>query len=109
MPSFSRLREGAFSAALTSLLLVAVHHAALAEAPRIASINVCTDQLLLALADPQQILGLSPYSRDAVRSWAAKDAAKYPRLSGEAEDILVLKPDLVVAGRVTRRATRELL
>ncbi len=30
-------------------------------------------------------------------------------LSGEAEDVLALKPDVVVAGRFTKRATRELL
>jgi iron complex transport system substrate-binding protein len=31
-----------------------------ADLPRIASINICTDQLLMILADPPQILGLSP-------------------------------------------------
>jgi len=80
-----------------------------AEPPRIASINLCTDQLLVTLADPQQILGLSPYSRDKARSWDAAKAAQFPKLSGEAEDVLVLKPDIVVAGRFTKRATRELL
>ena len=79
------------------------------ELPRIASINVCTDQLLMALADPSQILGLSPYSRDPVRSWAAAEASLFPRLSGTAEDVLILQPDVVVAGRFTRLATRELL
>jgi len=83
--------------------------AAAGSNPRIASINVCTDQLLLALADPEQIVGLSPFSRDAARSWAAAEASRYRRLSGEAEDVLVLKPDLVVASAFTRRATRELL
>ena len=76
---------------------------------RIASINVCTDQLLLALADAAQIVGLSPYSRDAARSWAAADAGRYQRLSGDAEDVLILKPDLVVASRFTKRPTIELL
>ena len=33
--------------------------------PRIVSMNVCTDQVLLTLADPEQILGLSRFSRDA--------------------------------------------
>ena len=36
-------------------------------------------------------------------------AAQFPKLSGEAEDVLVLEPDVVVAGRFTKRATRELL
>lgn len=80
-----------------------------AELPRFASINLCTDQLLMALADPEQILGLSPYARDPVRSWNVAKANRFPQLSGEAEDVLVLKPDIVVAGRYTKRATRELL
>jgi iron complex transport system substrate-binding protein len=80
-----------------------------ADQPRIASINVCTDQLLMALADPAQILGLSPYSRDPALSWDAAKSSQFPRLSGTAEDVLVLKPDLVVAGRFTKLATRQLL
>ena len=80
-----------------------------AALPRIASMNVCTDQLLLPLADPEQILGLSPFSRDAWQSWAADDARKYPRLSGGAEDVLVLKPDVVIASLFDKRSTRELL
>jgi iron complex transport system substrate-binding protein len=83
--------------------------AAPANLPRIASINLCTDQLLMTLADPPQILGLSPYSRDPARSWAAAQADSFPRLSGTAEDVLMLQPDVVVAGRFTKLATRELL
>jgi iron complex transport system substrate-binding protein len=80
-----------------------------AESPRLASINLCTDQLLMTLADPAQILGLSPYARDPARSWDVAKASQFPRLSGEAEDVLVMRPDIVVAGRYTKRATRELL
>ncbi|MCA6125751.1 ABC transporter substrate-binding protein [Bradyrhizobium sp. WSM 1704] len=71
--------------------------------------NVCSDQLVLSLADPDQILGLSRFSRDAWQSWAADKARNYPRLSGEAEDVLVLKPDIVVVSLFDKRATRELL
>ena len=78
-------------------------------APRIASINVCTDQLLLPLADAGQIVGLSPYARDAWQSWGAAEARKFPLLSGGAEDILMLKPDVVVASLFDKRETRELL
>ena len=80
-----------------------------AELPRIASMNVCTDQLLLTLADPEQILGLSRYSRDHFQSWAADDAGRYRILSGGAEDILVIRPDVVVASLFDKRATREFL
>jgi iron complex transport system substrate-binding protein len=80
-----------------------------ADLPRIASMNVCTDQMLLTLVDPDQILGLSRYSRDRFQSWAADDARRYRILSGGAEDILVLRPDVVVASTFDKRATRELL
>jgi iron complex transport system substrate-binding protein len=80
-----------------------------ADLPRIASMNVCTDQLLLTLADPAQILGLSRYSRDRFQSFAADDAHRYRILSGGAEDILVLKPDVVVASLFDKRSTREFL
>jgi iron complex transport system substrate-binding protein len=117
MPSSASKREG-LRGGFTSIGMMAcvmlicaglpgTAHAA--DLPRVASINLCTDQLLMTLADPEQILGLSPYSRDVARSWDAAKASKLPRLSGEAEDVLVLNPDIVVAGRFTKRATRELL
>jgi iron complex transport system substrate-binding protein len=96
---------------LLSACIVAMvgSNAPAADLPRIASMNVCTDQLLLTLADPKQILGLSRYSRDRFQSWAADDARRYRILSGGAEDILVLKPDVVVASLFDKRSTRELL
>lgn len=96
---------------LAACVLPAIEMRAQASPPpqRIASINLCTDQHLLALASPSQIAGLSPYARDAARSWLAREAANYPRLSGLAEDVLILSPDLVVSGSFTKRQTRELL
>lgn len=73
---------------------------------RIISINLCTDQLLLDLAQPGQIMGLSPFAREALRS---SGVAGIPLLSGTAEEIMVLKPDLVVSDRYTRRMTRDFL
>ena len=71
--------------------------------------NLCTDQLLVPLADPEQILGLSRYSRDVWQSFAAGDARHSPKLSGSAEDVLVIRPDIVVASLYDKRSTRELL
>jgi iron complex transport system substrate-binding protein len=90
-------------------LALGLSAAAVAAAPRVISINLCTDQLLLTLADPGQIVGLSPYARDDARSWASADARRFPNLSGSAEEILHLRPDLVLSGRFTKRATREIL
>src|SRR5262245_42441505 len=77
-------------------------------APRIVSMNICTDQLLLAIADPAQIMGLSRFSRDA-RQGLSDKARNFPLLSGGAEDILVLKPDVIAASAFDKRSTRELL
>jgi iron complex transport system substrate-binding protein len=76
---------------------------------RVISINLCTDQLLLDLAEPDQIAGLSPYARDKARSWAALKAQSLPVLSGTAEEIIMLKPSLVLSGRFTKRATRDFI
>jgi iron complex transport system substrate-binding protein len=81
---------------------------AFAAGPRIVSMNICTDQMLLAIADPDQIMGLSRFSRDA-RQWAGEAARRYPILSGGAEDILMLKPDIVAASDFDKRSTREIL
>lgn len=96
-------------AAAALLAATTVHAQESKKLPRVASINVCTDQLLLALADPDQIAGLSPFSRDPASSWFASRARHFRRLSGEAEDVLMLRPDVVVAGLFSNRATRELL
>ncbi len=73
------------------------------------SINLCTDQLLLALADPEQIMGLSPYARDKLRSGHAESATNFPVLSGTAEEVIVTRPDMVLSGRFGNRATREMI
>jgi len=95
---------------LLVLALALPHHAAwAANLPRLVSMNVCTDQLLLTLADPEQILGLSRFARDGWQSRTPDDIARYPVLSGGAEDVLLIKPDIVVASAFDKRATRELL
>jgi iron complex transport system substrate-binding protein len=96
-------------AALAMLPAPLLAPATAAGLPRIASMNVCTDQLLISLADPEQILGLSRYARERFESFAADDARRFRILSGGAEDILVLRPDIVVASQFDKRSTRELL
>ncbi|RTL52490.1 MAG: ABC transporter substrate-binding protein [Bradyrhizobiaceae bacterium] len=95
---------------ITGLALMAsVCAAAGDEAPRrIVSYNLCADQLLLALADPDQIAGLSPYARDASLSVMAAQAQKYPRLGWDTEYVIGLSPDLVLTGP-TDRPTRAIL
>ena len=89
-------------------LALPVGGASAANLPRLVSMNVCTDQLVLTLADPEQILGLSRFSRDGWQSKAG-DLSRYPVLSGGAEDVLLIRPDIVVASAFDKRSTRELL
>jgi iron complex transport system substrate-binding protein len=89
--------------------LLATGAAPAAERPSVASTNVCTDQMVMTLSDAAQIKGLSPYSRDPSQSWLAAEARRFKRLSGGAEDLMMLRPDLVVSGSYDKRATREML
>ena len=95
---------------LLTMLALASSGSAMSAAnlPRLVSMNVCTDQLVLTLADPDQILGLSRFARDGWQSKAG-DLSRYPVLSGGAEDILLIRPDIVVASAFDKRSTRELL
>jgi iron complex transport system substrate-binding protein len=95
---------------LLAMIALAISNGATrAAGPRIVSMNVCSDQLLLSLADPDQIVGLSRFARDDWQSFSADQARHFPILSGGAEDVLVIKPDIVVASLFDNRATRELL
>ncbi|MEM6710693.1 MAG: ABC transporter substrate-binding protein [Pseudomonadota bacterium] len=81
-----------------------------ARAPqRVISLNMCTDQLLLALGDPETILGLSRFAADPHLSYAASQAEGYPLLPASAETVIALEPDLVLTGRFTNRTTKDLL
>jgi len=100
---------------LTRILLLAVGvllpaGALAAEAPqRIVSINLCADELLLTLADPDQIAALSIYAADPVMSFTADTARGFRHDVADAEQIVDLEADLILAGRYTKRATREML
>lgn len=94
---------------LTFLLGLALPLAA-ARPQRVVSQAVGTDELLLALADPDQIAALSHISQDARFSPVAADARKYPAIKdSDAESVLRYRPDLVLAASFTRPETLVLL
>jgi iron complex transport system substrate-binding protein len=90
--------------------LAASLSASLAAAPRrVVSFNLCADQLVLALADREQIAGLSPYAADPMLSIVAGKAKEFRRLDWQAESTIPLNPDLVFVGSWDRPATRRML
>jgi iron complex transport system substrate-binding protein len=90
-------------------LLAATLSAAAAEPRRIVSFNLCADQLVLALADPEQIAGLSPYAADPALSIVADKARRFRRLDWQSESTIALSPDLVLVGPNDRSVTRRML
>lgn len=83
---------------------------AAAEAlPTAASINLCADQHLLTLADPEQILTVSWLAADPEESLLASEAQRYTLNYGTAEELLKFAPDVVLAGTYTSPFTRTML
>ncbi|MDP2802318.1 MAG: ABC transporter substrate-binding protein [Phreatobacter sp.] len=76
---------------------------------RVVSLNLCADQLLLALADRSQIAALSALARDPGASAAAETAEGLPQTRGTAEEALALAPDLVFLGPLDRLGTGRVL
>lgn len=75
----------------------AVASPAAALQPRVVSLDYCADQYVLGLADPDQVLAVSDHADD--RHSYLRDAAQgVPQLRDDAEDVLALRPDLIVRG-----------
>ena len=77
--------------------------------PRVASTNLCADQLLLALAPPDQIAGVSAFAKDPAVSFMWRRAKAFPSIGSGAERLLQLDADLVLTGSYDRPYTREIL
>lgn len=78
-------------------------------ATRVVSLSLCADQFLLALGAQGQIAGLTRLAGDEHLSPYAAQAAGLPTHDGTAESVLMLKPDLVVAGGYARAQTVGML
>lgn len=97
------------------LIIVALSGAAMSAAlaverpARIVSLNLCTDELVLRLADPARIASVTWLSQDPRNANMAEAARRIPANHGLAEEVLGFKPDLVVAGAYTTRTTVSLL
>ncbi|NEX46298.1 ABC transporter substrate-binding protein [Pseudotabrizicola algicola] len=89
---------------------VAAAASALAEAPgRVVSINLCTDQLAMLLAAPGQLVSVSFLAQDPRSSVMVDAAMAYPSNRALAEEVYLLKPDLVLAGSFSATATVAML
>lgn len=83
------------------LLAGSLASAAAAKPQRVVSLNLCTDQLVLMLAEAANVAAVSYLSRDSANSYMAAAARDVPAIRGRVEEILPLDPDLILAGRFT--------
>lgn len=105
-----RRSNGALGAALVvASLALAAAPAAGAQPERIVSLNMCTDELVLRLADAGRIASVTWLSQDPRNANMAQVARRMRANHGLVEQVLALKPDLVLAGAYTTRATVGLL
>ena len=79
-----------------------------ARAGGVVSLNLCADQLLVLLA-PERVAALEPLARDPALSFVASQARALPSVRADAEAVLRLHPDLVLAGRYGAQTTVALL
>lgn len=96
-----RMAATLVAAACTSAsacVIVPTAHADTSHAPakRVVSINLCTDQLVVDLVERERIAGLSRLAADSALSAIADRAKNFKLLRGQSEEVLALKPDVVL-------------
>jgi len=101
--------------ALLFVLLLPIQAIAAIDKPvnvpagKVLSLDLCTDWILAKHADPSQVLALSPLTKQYPVDWVGLD---WPTHDGSLEQILELKPDLVITGEynalMLRRRLQEL-
>ena len=96
--------------AIAGLFLAVLICPARAEPPqRVVSINLCTDELVIPLADPETVKSVSFLSADPEESPIAAQVKGIPVNYARAEEILPLKPDIVFADVFSASYTVRLL
>jgi len=87
----------AFLTLLAALLMCASATVGASKPQRIVSIGLCTDQLLLMLAEPEQIASVSVWARDLNMSYMIDAVGDIPLNNASVEEVIRFEPDLVLA------------
>lgn len=83
--------------------------AAPARPQRVVSLNPCLDVILFHVAQRRHIAALTHYARDAQASTLAEAARAIPITYETAEEVVALRPDLVLMSEHSAPATRQAL
>lgn len=103
--------------AFASALSLALAGTAEAAPERVASLNLCTDELLLMLGDPGQIVSVTHLARQPVETMLWREARRHRSNDGSLVSVAGLRPDLVLTlgggardrSRIARRLGIEVL
>ncbi|HEX8571169.1 MAG TPA: ABC transporter substrate-binding protein [Allosphingosinicella sp.] len=90
------MRAFAFVSAASLALALALAAAAEAAPRRVASLNLCTDELLLTLGHPGQIASVTHLSQQPAETALWRQARRYGRNDGSLVSVAGLRPDLVL-------------
>lgn len=97
--------------AFASAISLALAGTAQAAPRRVASLNLCTDELLLTLGDPAQIASVTHLAQQPAETGLWREARRYRRNDGSLVSVAGLRPDLVLTmgggardrGRIAQR------
>jgi iron complex transport system substrate-binding protein len=110
--SLERIAQALLTAGMAVLAVSAVSVVA-AQAPakpqRVVSTNLCVDEMVLRLAERRNVASVTWLSLNAEASNVSELARGIPINHGLAEEIIPLRPDLVIAGKYTARPGVALL
>ena len=92
------IAQGLLSATIILYTAGVTEQAHTMEFKRIVSLNLCTDQLVINIAQRHNIAALSFLVIDPKTSASVKQAKGIPLVRGSVEEIINLKPDIVFSG-----------
>jgi len=85
-----------FASLLAASLALLAAAGAEASPRRVASLNLCTDELLLLLAAPEQIVSVTHLAQQEAETPLWQQARLYPRNDGSLLSVVERRPDLIV-------------
>jgi len=99
----------AFSVIAALVGNVSPSNSAEAKLQRVMSLNLCADQLVLMLVPKERIASVSFLSRASEKPLITAESVGARINYGTLEEVLVEKPDIVIAGTASTPTTREFL
>ena len=85
-------------------------HADEREAPKkILSVNLCADQMLIALAPRDKVVALGPFSRDPTLSFFSQRAKTFPQLRARSEALIQIEADAIAVGPFDNAFMRQIM